>query len=294
MHTSWIFRRSLQLPTSRGGSEFGTSQGSLLRNLMWRQASCCLRTAQCQVNDVWCDLTMAQGLQTTRDVAEFQKGSMLTSLSIRRCICIKWQWHRHMLKEWQCLRFWTSHTLFRSDRWWVSANMIRLQHFEISGKVVQVPGKLLKKRTKYWQQGAAYPGQISSLYQKFCPQIQNYAVCSGHRVSLGWLDSCPVPRKQMETEAAECAVRMVYRIPMLSPHPRHTMDGTRIGNFSHRGPHWRTECLLDRFHTEVEMCPLKGCLTKPHGVISPALGADDVHLCLSQREAYSRPRLDIV
>ena len=50
----------------------------------------------------------------------------------------------------------------------------------------------------------------------------------------------------------------------------------------------------DRFQAEVEICALEGCLTKPHGVISPALGADEVHLCFSQRAAYSRHRLDIV
>ena len=185
----------------------------------------------CSMSNQWCDLRMAQELQTTRDITSFQKatcwplwasGDAFASNGSDIVICLE--------SGSAC----TFELLIHSE---VTDAMIRLQHFEISGKVVPVPGKLLKNR----QDSGS---KTLRRRDKYLLCTQNYAVCSGHRFSLGWLDSCPVPRKQMETEAAECAVRMIYRIPMLSPPPRHTMDGTRIGNFSHRGPHWRTECLL--------------------------------------------------
>ena len=184
----------------------------------------------CSMSNQWCDLRMAQELQTTRDVASFQKatcwplwasGDAFASNGSDIVIC---------LESGSACAF---ELLIHSE---VTDAMIRLQHFEISGKVVQVPGKLFLKNRE--DSGS----KKLRRRDKYLLCTQNYAVCSGHRFSLGWLDSCLVPRKQMET-AAECAVRMIYRIPMLSPQPRHTMDGIRIGNFSHRGPHWRTECL---------------------------------------------------
>ena len=121
IHFFWYimdFVTKLSIPQIWGGSEFGTSHGSLLRSLMWRQASCCSRTAQCQINDViW---------EWHKRCCILAEGNMLTPLSIRRCICIKWQWHRHMLREWQCLRFWTSHAL-RSDWCYDQAATLRDQ-----------------------------------------------------------------------------------------------------------------------------------------------------------------------
>ena len=123
MHTSWILWRSLQFPRSEVGPNLGP------------------HTDHC--SEAWCeDRSLAvQGLLNVKSMMWSEngtraaddkrccilpEGNMLTPLSIRRCICIKWQWHRHMLREWQCLRFWTSHTL-RSDWCYDQAATLRDQ-----------------------------------------------------------------------------------------------------------------------------------------------------------------------
>ena len=180
--TSWILWRSFQFPRSEVGPNLGP------------------HTDHC--SEAWCeDRPLAvQGLLNvksmmwsengTRDVASLQKatcwplwasGDAFASNGSDIVIC---------LESGSACAF---ELLMHSE---VTDAMIRLQHFEISGKVVQVPGKLFLKNREdsEWQQEAAETEQISSLYTKlrglfrssFQPRLTGQLPCASQANGSKW------------------------------------------------------------------------------------------------------------